>query len=87
MSDSIAKHVWGIEGVLVQSFSGDTIAKIAHKVDSGRASLNNFDYVIFHTGTNDTDNEASFHDMTSDYGNLVGICRKKKPQLILAYLH
>ena len=81
MSDSIATHVWGIEGVLVQSFSGDTIATTAHKVDSGRASLNNFDYVIFHTGTNDIDKKASFHDMTSDYENLVGICRKKKPQI------
>ena len=86
MRDSIAKHVWGIEGVVVQSFSGDMIAKIADKVDPGRASLNNFDYVIFHTGTNDTDNKASFYDMTSDYGNLVGICRKKSHKLILSYL-
>ena len=73
--------MWGIEGVVVQSFCGDTISQIANKVERGIASLRNFDYVIFHVGTNDIDDKASFHAMQSDYGNLVGICRRKYPKI------
>lgn len=65
----------------MQSFRGDTIAQIANKVERGIASLNNFNYVIFHVGTNDIDDKASFHAMQSDYGNLVGICRRKYPKI------
>ena len=65
----------------MQSFRGDTIAQIANKVERGIASLKNFDYVIFHVGTNDIDDKASFHAMQSDYGNLVGICRRKYPKI------
>ena len=81
ISDSIAKHVWGIDGVVVQALCGDTIDQIANKVECGIASLRDFDYVIFHVGTNDIDNKASFHALQSDYGNLVGICRRKYPKL------
>ena len=73
--------MWGIEGVVVQSFCGDTISQIANKVECGIKSLRNFDYVIFHAGTNDIDDKASFHAMQSDYGNLVGICRRKYPKI------
>ena len=65
----------------MQSFRGDTIAQIASKVERGIASLKNFDYVIIHVGTNDIDDKASFHAMQSDYGNLVGICRRKYPKI------
>ena len=73
--------MWGVEGVVVQSFRGDILAQIANKVERGIASLRNFDYVIFHVGTNDIDDKASFHVMQSDYGNQVGICRKKYPEI------
>ena len=65
----------------MQSFRGDTIAQIANKVERGIASLKNFDHVIFHVGTNDIDDKVSFHAMQSDYGNLVGICRRKYPKI------
>ena len=65
----------------MQSFRGDTIAQIANMVERGIASLKNFDYVIFHVGTNDIDDKASFHAMQSGYGNLVGICRRKYPKI------
>ena len=76
--------MWGIEGVVVQFFRGDTKAQIANKVERGIASLKNFDYVIFHVGTNDIDDKASFHAMQSDYGNLVGICRRNILRLTLS---
>ena len=39
MSDSIAKNVADIEGVVVQPFSGDTVAQIGYKVDKKIAKL------------------------------------------------
>ena len=78
VSDAIAKHVWGKEGPVVQSFCGDTISQLANKVERGVTSMKNFDYVIFHIGTNDIDDKASFHAMPSDYGNLVGINLQKE---------
>ena len=81
MSDSIAKNVADIEGVVVQSFRGDTVANIAYKVDKKIAKLDNFDYVLFHVGTNDVDNRYSFEAIISDFGNLIGIVRKKYPKI------
>ena len=34
---------------------------------------------IFHVGTNDIDNRASFKAIISDFGNLIAICRKENP--------
>ena len=65
----------------MQSFSGDTISKITYKVDKNIAKLNNFDYVLFHVGTNDVDNESSFDHIISDFGNLIGVVRKKYPKI------
>ena len=81
IADSIAKNLYGMDGVTLQIFCGDTIAKIASKIDSGEARLDPFDFVIIHVGTNDIDNRAPFHNIISDYGNLVGICKKKKPSI------
>ena len=44
-----------------------------------KAVLKDFDIVIFHVGTNDIDNRATFEAIISDFGNLVAICRKQKP--------
>ena len=77
MSDSIAKNVADIEGVVVQPFSGDTIAKINYKVEKNIVKLDKFDYVLSHVGTNDVDRGFSFNAIISDFGNLIGIVRKK----------
>ena len=45
--------------------------------------LTNFDIVIFHVGTNNIDNRATFKAIISDFGNLVAICRKQKPGIKL----
>ena len=45
------------------------------------AVLTNFDTVIFHVGTNDIDNRATFKAIISSFGNLVAICRKQKPDI------
>ena len=45
-----------IEGVTLQSFSGDTIAELSQRVDSKQVSMENFEYVLIHVGTNDVDN-------------------------------
>ena len=81
IADSIAKHLSGLEGVTLQIFCGHSIAKIASKIDSGDADLIPFDFVIIHAGTNDIDNRAPYNSIISDYGNLVGICKKKKPSI------
>ena len=79
VSDSIAKHVQGIEGVDVKAFPGDSISKIGYRIDKNHVMLDKYDYILLHVGTNDIDRKASFHGMISDFGNLIGICRKQKP--------
>lgn len=65
----------------MQIFTGFTIARIASKIDSGEADLQPYDYVIIHAGTNDIEYRHSKNAIISDYGNLVGICRRKKPSI------
>ena len=60
----------------MQIFCGSPIAIIASKIDSGEADLIPFDFAIIRAGTNATDNRAPFNSIISDYGDLVGICRK-----------
>ena len=81
MSDSIAKYVTGIDGVHLQTFSGDTIGRMSNRLLSGEITLENFDYVVFHVGTNNVARNESFESIISDYGNLIGICRKIKPKI------
>ena len=81
IGDSIAKHLSGLHGVTVQIFSGRTISQISAKIDNNEANLVPYDYVIIHAGTNDIGNRHSFKEIISDFGNLVGICRKKKPSI------
>lgn len=81
VSDSIAKYVFGIEGVLLQAFRGDTIGRISSRIKSGEVKLNGFDYVIFHVGTNDIGRKSPFDSIISDYGNLIGICRQANPNI------
>lgn len=93
LGDSIPKYISDIEGVVLQSFPGATIAKLANRIDSRQVSLEGFDYVLVHVGTNDIDNyvnreppfrkqvtdvDHAFDNIISDYGNLIGIIRKKK---------
>ena len=79
IADSIAKNVSGLDGVTVQSFPGDTISKIANKIQLGVADLKPYDFVILHVGTNDIDNREPFDSMISDFGNLIGILKRRKP--------
>ena len=81
VSDSIAKHVQGIEGVDVRAFLGDSISKIGYRIDKKHVILDKYDYILLHVGTNDINRKASFHGMISDFGNLIGICRKRKPSI------
>ena len=77
----MAKYVSGIEGCKVQAFRGDTIARLTQRLQRGEADLENFQFVIFHVGTNDIGNRASKREMLSDFGNLIGVCRKIKPSI------
>ena len=81
IGDSIAKHLSGLHGVTLQIFSGRTISQISAKIDKNEANLEPYDYVIIHAGTNDIGNRHSFKELISDFGNLVGICQKKKPSI------
>ena len=37
--------------------------------------------ILLHVGTNDIDDKAPFHNMLSDFGNLLGVVRKLKPTI------
>ena len=81
VTDSIAKYVSGIDGVVVQVFSGATIGRIVYGITNREVKLRAFDYVIFHVGTNDVGNQSSFENIISNFGNLVGACRKIHPSI------
>lgn len=78
-----------IEGVVLQDFPGDTIAKLANKVQRGIAKLDKFDYVLVHVGTNDVENnlkrmkneQEAYDAILSDFGNLIGVIKKKNPKI------
>ena len=65
----------------MQIFSGRTISQISAKIDNNEANLEPHDYIIIHAGANDIGDRHSFREIISDLGNLVGICRKKKPSI------
>ena len=75
MTDSIAMYVSGIDGVVVQVFSGATIGRIVYGITHREVKLRAFDYVIFHVDTNDVCNQSSFDSIISNFRNLVGACR------------
>ena len=81
VTDSIAKYMSGIDGVVVQVFSGATIGRIVYGITHREVKLRAFDYVIFHVGTNDVGNQSSFENIISNFGNLVGACRKIHPSI------
>lgn len=54
---------------------------MSNRLLTGEISLHEFDYVIFHVGTNDIARNSNFDNIISDYGNLIGICRKMKPKI------
>ena len=83
ISDSIAKQKMQLEYLELhcQYLLEKNIAQIANKIQFGSATLEPFDYVIVHLGTNDLDNRASYDDIISDFGNLIGICQDKKPSI------
>lgn len=96
LGDSIPKRVSDIQGVVLECNPGDTIAKMAHRIDTRQISLERFNYVLIHVGTNDVDNfkhknafckdqpidiDRAFNSMISDYGNLIGIIRRRKPDI------
>ena len=83
VSDSMAKYVTGIEGVQLQACRGDTFSRIANRLSRRQIILGKFDYVIFHVGTNDIAQDASFDHIISDNCNLIGIIRKFKPKIKL----
>lgn len=43
--------------------------------------LEDFDFVIFHVGTNDIGKRSSFNSIVSDFGNLIAVCRKVKSSI------
>ena len=70
----------------MQAFPNDTISQLTDRLGSkdGRAPeavLDNFDIVIFHVGTKDIGNRTPFQAILSDFGNLVAVCKRKKPSI------
>ena len=79
----MAKNVTGIFGATLQIFSGKTILQVANKIQYGYATLEPFDYVILHVGTNDLGDRAPYDHIISDFCNLIGICQNKNKLLKL----
>ena len=48
---------------------------MANRLISKEATIEKFNYVIFHVGTIDIAKRASFQNIISDFGNLIGFCR------------
>ena len=81
ISDPSAKNACGLDGVTVQAFRGDTISKVAKKIQHKQADLIPYDFVILHAGTKDIGYRAPYGDIISDFGNIIGICKKMKPSI------
>ena len=78
VGDSIIKNMLPIDGVIIKSYPGDSIARLTMRIDGGEVNLSPFDYIIVHVGTNNIDRRHSYDDIITDYGNLIPIIKKKK---------
>ena len=65
----------------IQSFRGNTIARMTRRLQAKGAKLEQFDHVIFHVGINDIGNKCTVKQILSDYGNLIGVCRNVKDSI------
>lgn len=81
VGDSIIKDLNHIDGVTLKAFPGATIGKLAVLFSKGHISLEEYDYIIIHVGTNNVGNRNSVDHIKSDYGNLVATVRKLKPHI------
>ena len=81
----MAKNVTGIFSTTLQIFSGKTISQVANKIQYGYATLEPFEYVILHVGTNDLGDRAPYDHIISDFGNLIGIYQNKKPAIKIIF--
>ena len=75
VSDGIAKDVTYIGGIKLYLFADGTISEIADRLKSGELSIENYNHVLFHVGTNDITSKASFDDIISDFGNRNGVVK------------
>lgn len=76
LSDSIAKHVSGINHTTMQPFPGATISRLQYKIASHKASID-FKYTILLIGTNDIASKLSVGEIISLYENLVTFMRSR----------
>ena len=67
--------------MVIKSFPGATIAKLTVHLSKRQISLENFEYVILHVGTNNIGRRDTFEHMLSDYGNLIASVKKVKPSI------
>ncbi|XP_053395761.1 uncharacterized protein LOC123552691 [Mercenaria mercenaria] len=81
VGDSIIKHLPPLEGVEVYAFPGATIGRLQHLINTMRIPLHQFNYVIFHVGTNNIGKGFSVSHMCSDMVNLISQCRKISPRI------
>ncbi|MES9902601.1 MAG: SGNH/GDSL hydrolase family protein [Sedimenticola sp.] len=87
ISDSIAKHVTGVEDLVVRPFPGRTIGGLAREVSSSKSlqrDIESANIVIVHVGTNDIFN-LHFEDFPSALNNLFGVIRNVKLNVKLCY--
>ncbi len=87
ISDSICKHVTGVNGLALQCFPGATIWKLTAQVKNNlvlQQAIAKTDFVILHVGTNDI-HRLSAEEFTSALNDLLCVVRTIKNSVNISY--
>lgn len=80
ISDSIAKYIDNVDGLVVQSYRGATISQLESYILNEDLRLHSFDFIIFHVGTNDISRFSTKMIMQS-FKFLIRSCRNVARQV------
>ena len=76
LSDSMAKHISGINHTTVQAFPAATLSRLQSKILSHKASID-YKYTILLIGTNDIASSLSVGQLLSLFENLITVIRSR----------
>ena len=82
ISDSMAKHVTGIQHTTVQAFPGADISRLMYKVSKNKASIHS-KHTILLIGTNDVASSKSVDEIMSLFQKLITLIRTKSSTNII----
>ena len=82
ISDSMAKHVTGIQHTTVQAFPGADISRLMYKISKNKASIHS-KHTILLIGTNDVASLKSVDEIMSLFQKLITLIRTKSSTNII----